>query len=228
MQHQHRAAPEVDRRERGVEPREGLAARDGVGLLRLDAGPIHRGASVGHLRVAAVVPAGIAGDAEHDLEEPGPRPVAAVDELGEAPVGDDEDFLGSVFGVGIGHAEPPQVAPDEVDVRLVHRAEGAFAAVAVGPDGDRDRLERRARRRCRGYMAGTATMTQMAGQGLRHHLTFQEKASSSRPDQSGWYTAPEVSLVTLTPATPANRGRKEASELAAQVEAGPERDEREA
>ena len=89
-----------------------------------------------------MVPARVAGHAEHDLEEPCARTVAAVDELGEAPVGDDEDLLRPVLGVGLGDPEAAQVAPDEVDVSVVHGPERAFAALAVGPYGHRHRLQR--------------------------------------------------------------------------------------
>ena len=137
--------------------------------------------------MAAVVAPRVAGDAEHDLEEPGAGAVAAVDELGEAPVGDDEDLLRPVLGVGFGHPKPPQVAPDEIDVRVVHGPERAFATFALGPYGHGHRLQRRARCRGRGDdRLGRGHEMQMAGKGRHHHLTFHENASSSRPDQSGW------------------------------------------
>jgi hypothetical protein len=108
--------------------------------VRLDAGALERDAPVGHLRVAAKVAPRVTGDAKDDLEEPRARTMSAVDELPEAPVGHHEDFLRPVLGVGLGHTEPAQVAPNKINVGIVHGPECAFAPVALGAHRHRDRL----------------------------------------------------------------------------------------
>ena len=79
-----------------------------------------------------MVAARIAGDAKDDLEEPRARTVASVDELGEAPVSHDEDFLRAVFGVGLHHPEPAQVSPHEINVGVVHGPERALSRFVLG------------------------------------------------------------------------------------------------
>ena len=108
-------------------------------------GAAHRVAAVRILGMAAAVASRVARDAQDNLEEPGARAVPAVLELVEAPVGDDEDLLRAVLHVGLVHAEAAQVAPHEVDVRVVE-----------GAEAPRARLGRRARHRHRDRTQATA------------------------------------------------------------------------
>jgi hypothetical protein len=93
--------------------------------------------------MAASVPSSIGSDSDDDLKEPRAWTVAAIFELIEAPVGNDEDFLCAIFDVRGCDAESPEVPPDEVNVLVVHGAEArdAIDLRDSGRDGGLEREE---------------------------------------------------------------------------------------
>jgi hypothetical protein len=53
--------------------------------------------------------------------------VTAIFEFVKAAVRDDEHFLGTVLDIGLGYAQASQVAPHEIDVRVINGAKRAVS-----------------------------------------------------------------------------------------------------
>jgi hypothetical protein len=96
---EHSAAADVDPFERRVDLAQRLSAGERFALRRIDSGPSGRVVTVRVFGVAPAMPASIARDAHNDLEQPRARPVPSVRELVEATVDNNEDLLGTVFGL---------------------------------------------------------------------------------------------------------------------------------
>src|SRR5262249_27344635 len=137
-------------------------------------------------------------DSERDLEKPSAGAMPSIDEVLEATMRDHEDLLRLVIGLRERNAETPKVAPDEVDVSLVHRAERLGARRVV-----RDRGERRPRRDLH-----VLRKIGQLGRRCGAHRSLQVRPTSRRAYTSSGCTAPlsdeskSFGRIRFTPTSP--------------------------
>jgi hypothetical protein len=141
VQDEYDPAADVNGFEGSIQSGERLALGDLFGLRRGHARARGRVSPVRVFGVSPTVTPRIAGDAQNNLKQPRARPVAAIFELIETAVRNNEHFLRAILYLGCLYTEAAKVTPNEIYMCIVQKAEVAGACLRARR-GYGKRLER--------------------------------------------------------------------------------------